>query len=175
MTCSPGAAVSRPVHRAFLTELWLPNGARHSHRIWWLRAAVLESFRKRAMPIYEYWCDNCHRTMSSYQQGFHAPAPPCPGCGKGGLKRVLSAFSVGKTHRDVYESILSDRQLTRGMMRNDPRALAEWNRRMSGGEKSPPEYEEITERMDKGEWPATQIEQKKRGKSGRRSGETQSC
>jgi len=36
------------------------------------------------------------------------------------------------------------------MMRNDPRALAEWNRRMSGGEKVAPEYEEITERMRRG-------------------------
>jgi hypothetical protein len=48
------------------------------------------------------------------------------------------------------------------MMRNDPRALAEWNKRMSSGEKSPPEYEEITERMERGEWPADQIEQKKK-------------
>lgn len=62
----------------------------------------------------------------------------------------------------MYEGILSDRDLTRGMMRNDPRALAEWNRRMSGGEKPTPEYEEITERMGRGEWPAAQIEQKKR-------------
>jgi hypothetical protein len=48
------------------------------------------------------------------------------------------------------------------MMRDDPRAIAEWNKRMSGGEKSPPEYEEITERMERGEWPTAQIEQKKR-------------
>ena len=47
-------------------------------------------------------------------------------------------------------------------MRDDPRAIAEWNKRMSSGEKSPPEYEEITERMEKGEWPATQIDRKKK-------------
>jgi len=69
---------------------------------------------------------------------------------------------VKKTYMDVYEGILSDRNLTQGMLRDDPRALAEWNRRMSGGEKSAPEYEEMTERMERGEWPAGQIEQKKR-------------
>jgi len=67
-----------------------------------------------------------------------------------------------KIYKDVYEDILSDRELTRGMMRNDPRALAEWNRRMSGGEKATPEYEEITERMERGEWPAKQIEERRK-------------
>jgi hypothetical protein len=67
-----------------------------------------------------------------------------------------------KTYKDVYEDILSDRDLTRGMMCNDPRALAEWNKRMSGGERPSPEYEEITERMERGEWPGRQIEEKKK-------------
>jgi len=65
-----------------------------------------------------------------------------------------------KTYKDVYEDILSNRELTEGMMHNEPRALAEWNKRMGGGEKPPPEYEEITERMERGEWPAEQIEAK---------------
>ena len=90
------------------------------------------------------------------------PPPPCPRCGNNKLKRIFSTFSVQKTYRDVYEDILSDRELTQGMMRDDPRAMAEWNKRMSSGEKSPAEYEEITERMERGEWPATQIEEKRK-------------
>jgi hypothetical protein len=69
-------------------------------------------------------------------------------------------------YRDVYEDILSDRELTQGMMRDDPRAIAEWNKRMSSGEKSPPEYEEITERMERGEWPVAQMEEKRKEFSG---------
>ena len=118
------------------------------------------------MPIYEYWCDSCHRIISLYQQSSSVPSPACPRCGKSELKRVFSTFSVQKTYRDVYEDILSDRGLTQGMMRDDPRAIVEWNRRMSGGEKPSPEYEEITERMEKGEWPATQIEEKRKEFSG---------
>ncbi len=67
-----------------------------------------------------------------------------------------------KTYKDVYEDILSERELTQGMMCNDPRALVDWNKRMSGGEKAGPEYEEITERMEKGEWPVEQIEGKRK-------------
>jgi len=89
-------------------------------------------------------------------------SPACPRCGNSELKRVFSTFSVQKTYRDVYEDILSDRELTQGMMRDDPRAMADWNKRMSSGEKPLPEYEEITERMERGEWPVAQIEEERR-------------
>jgi hypothetical protein len=98
--------------------------------------------------------------------------PTCPRCGSSELKRLFSTFSVQKTYRDVYEDILSDRELTQGMMRDDPRAMAEWNKRMSGSEESPPEYEEITERMEGGEWPAAQIEEKRKQFSGQGEGKS---
>ena len=59
-----------------------------------------------------------------------------------------------KTYKDVYEDILSDSQLTRGMLADDPKALAEWNRRMGQGEEIAPEYEEMIGKMEKGEMPA---------------------
>jgi len=52
------------------------------------------------------------------------------------------------------------------MMHDNPKAIVEWNRRMSSGEKPPPEYEEITERMERGEWPDTQVEEKRKEFSG---------
>ncbi|MGB5924490.1 MAG: FmdB family zinc ribbon protein [Dehalococcoidia bacterium] len=126
------------------------------------------------MPIYEYWCDSCRRVVSSYRPSSSVPPPPCPRCGNSELKRIFSTFSVQKTYRDVYEDILSDRELTQGMMRDDPRAITEWNKRMSGGEKSPPEYEEITERMERGEWPITQIEEKRKEFSGQEESKSKS-
>jgi len=59
-------------------------------------------------------------------------------------------------------------------MRDDPRAIAEWNKRMNSGEKSPPEYEEMTGRMEKGEWPVTQIEEKKKELSSQGEGKSES-
>ena len=98
------------------------------------------------------------------------PPPDCPHCSNSDLKRVFSTFAVQKTYRDVYEDILSDRELTQGMMRDDPRAMAEWNKRMSGGEKPAPEYQEITERMEAGEWPAAQIAEKRQQFTGQGEG-----
>ena len=113
------------------------------------------------MPIYEYWCDSCQRKISRYEREFSPPSPQCPYCGNTQLRRLFSTFSMHKTYKDVYEDILSDRELTQSMMHNDPRAMAEWNRRMTGGERESPEYEEIVERMDRGEWPAEQMAARK--------------
>jgi hypothetical protein len=33
---------------------------------------------------------------------------------------------------------------------------------MTGGEKAPPEYEEITERMERKEWPVKQMEERRK-------------
>ena len=113
------------------------------------------------MPIYEYWCNSCQRKISLYQQNLSSPSS-CPNCGNSDLKRIFSTFAMHKTYHDVYEDILSDRELTQGMMRNDPRAMADWNKRMSGGEKVGPEYEEITEKMERGEWPVKQLEERRK-------------
>ena len=105
------------------------------------------------MPIYEYWCQHCQRKVMLYLPTFSQSSPPCPQCGNNTLQRLFSTFSVHKTDKDVYDDILSDSQLTKGMMSNDPKALVEWNRRMSRGEKAPAEYEEMITRMGKGEMP----------------------
>jgi putative FmdB family regulatory protein len=110
------------------------------------------------MPLYEYRCQECQHKVMLYSPTFSGTIPPCPQCGKAALKRLLSTFSVrSKTYKDVYENILSDSQLTRGMMADDPRALAEWNRRMSQGEEVAPEYEDMVGRMEKGEMPCEPV------------------
>jgi len=110
------------------------------------------------MPVYEYNCHSCKRKVSVYVRRFEdASSAICPKCGNKEMQRLFSTFSVKKTYMDIYEDILSDRQLERGLMRNDPRALSDWNRRMSRGMEDntiAPEYEEMVERMDKGEFPA---------------------
>jgi putative FmdB family regulatory protein len=107
------------------------------------------------MPLYEYWCDHCRRKVTIYSHTFPDGTPPCPTCGNESLRRLLSTFAVrSKTYKDVYEDILSDSKLTRGMMADDPKALAEWNRRMGQGEEVAPEYEEMVGRMEKGEMPS---------------------
>ncbi len=108
------------------------------------------------MPIYEYRCNNCRRRVEVFAQGFSSlPKPSCTRCGSEDLTRMLSKFAVrrSKSDKSVYDDILSDSKLTRGLMRNDPRALAEWSRKMSraADEDITPETEELMDRMEAGE------------------------
>ena len=106
------------------------------------------------MPLYEYWCQRCQCKLILLLPSFSESLPPCPQCGDKALQRIFSTFSVLKTDKTVYEDILGDSGLTRGMLSNDPRALAEWNRRMSRGENVAPEYEEMLDKMERGEMPS---------------------
>lgn len=105
------------------------------------------------MPIYEYWCHHCRRKVTLYLPLSHQSTPDCPQCQGNALQRLFSTFSVRKTDKDIYENILNDSQLTEGMLNNDPKALAEWNKRMSRGEKVAPEYEDMVEKMERGDMP----------------------
>ena len=107
------------------------------------------------MPIYEYWCNNCRKKLDIYSPTFTSDNPDCPNCHKSTLQRLLSTFMVQKSYKDVYDSILSDSQLMKGMMGNDPKSLAEWNKRMSGEEPTAPEFQETMERMERGEMPSS--------------------
>ena len=105
------------------------------------------------MPVYEYWCNNCKLKVEVYLPRFKSNTPPCPKCNNASLQRRFSSFMVQKSYKDVYDNILSDAQLMKGMMNNDPKALAAWNNKMSGGEPVAPEYQESLERMEHGETP----------------------
>ncbi len=108
------------------------------------------------MPIYEYNCNNCKKKVSIFFKSYDAASASCPKCGSKDMQRLFSTFKVKKTYMDIYEDILSDRQLERGLLSNNPKALADWNRRMSMGMEDnniAPEYEEMVEKMDRGEFP----------------------
>ena len=108
------------------------------------------------MPIYEYWCPVCRRRVSLYVRLASATAAPaCPQCKGANLRRLFSTFAVRKSEMSTYEDILSDNQLVKGLEQNNPRALAEWNRRMgSGGDEGVgPEHEEMLARLEAGEMP----------------------
>lgn len=48
------------------------------------------------MPIYEYYCKNCHVILNFYSRTLTpAKTPSCPHCGWRRLKRQVSAFSAG--------------------------------------------------------------------------------
>ena len=106
------------------------------------------------MPIYEYRCNSCNRKSSVYVKvPSESMARPCTHCGSTEQIRLFSSFMVRKTYKDVYDDILSDNDLVKGMMANDSRALATWSRKMEGTaeQETGPEYQEMMQRIDKGE------------------------
>ena len=107
------------------------------------------------MPIYEYRCQSCLRRVSIYLRD-PSSSPQCPFCGSEELVRLFSSFAMRRGgYKEIYEDILSDQRLADAMMRNDPKALAEWNKRMSRGmdEDVSPEHKEMLEKMEHGEMP----------------------
>ena len=105
------------------------------------------------MPLYEYRCNSCHRRVTILIRDFSASSITCPNCGSTKLERLFSSFAITRSDMSIYDDILYDSQLVRGMEHNDPRALAEWEKRMSRGAAVAPEYEEMMERMEAGGMP----------------------
>ncbi|MDM7999890.1 MAG: zinc ribbon domain-containing protein [Dehalococcoidia bacterium] len=107
------------------------------------------------MPVYEYRCQNekCRRKVSVLVRSLSEPVEvTCSHCGGKNLTRLFSTFARVRTDQDVYGDILDDPVLVNRMMHNDPKALVEWSRRLGGteGEKTP-EYQEMIERLERGE------------------------
>jgi len=49
------------------------------------------------MPIFEFYCPDCHRIFSFLsRRPVGSRTPPCPRCGKGGLVRQVSRFAVSR-------------------------------------------------------------------------------
>lgn len=52
------------------------------------------------MPIYEYLCLSCNGRFSHLARRFDQPPPPCPGCGAGEVKKLLSRVQIGRSEAD---------------------------------------------------------------------------
>lgn len=103
------------------------------------------------MPIYEYRCKKCRRRVSIFVRGFGGSPVSCPRCGSTELDRLFSTFAIrGKSDQEIYEDILSDKKLVEGLKGNNPKALAEWNQRISRGEGVSPEFDEMVEGLQTG-------------------------
>jgi putative FmdB family regulatory protein len=128
------------------------------------------------MPVYEYLCRKCRHKFTIFVQSSTGAGntPVCARCQSTEIVRIFSTFSVrSKTDKEIYEDILSDQRLQGAMLAGDPKALAEWNKRMTQGldQETTPEYEEMLERMEKGEMP-TQLMQQLKGEQPEQSKES---
>ncbi len=99
------------------------------------------------MPIYEFYCDDCHTIFNFLSRQVNTEKRPgCPLCSRPDLERQVSSFAVSKGRPESEEQQsgmpdMDEEKLERAMLsmagemegldENDPRAMARFMRRFS--------------------------------------------
>lgn len=108
------------------------------------------------MPLYEFRCQNCRNRVSiqlSYAE-YGVKAVSCPICGSSALTRLIGRVRIAKSE-DRHLDDMSDPSFLGDVDENDPKSLARAMKKMGQemGEDLPPEFNEITDRLESGEDP----------------------
>ena len=108
------------------------------------------------MPNYDYRCPDCQQRFTvflSYAE-YGKKKVACPVCGGTRVQRVIGRVRVAKSE-DRRLDDLSDPSFLGGVDENDPKSIARAMKKMGQemGEDLPPEFNEITDRLEAGEDP----------------------
>lgn len=123
------------------------------------------------MPIYEFYCADCHTVFSFLARRPNTTKrPACPRCGRPRLKRKISRFAISKGRSESHEADelppgVDEAKMERAMAEmareaegideDDPRQMARMMRRLSdtAGLRFGQGMEEAMRRMEAGEDP----------------------
>lgn len=122
------------------------------------------------MPVYEYYCDECHTIYSFRVQSLDTrQKPKCPDCGSRKLEKKISLFAISKGRSEdeghgefpnIDESALERALMALeseagGLDEENPRAMAKFMRKLydSTGLQMGSGMEEAIGRMEAGEDP----------------------
>ena len=108
------------------------------------------------MPVYEYFCSACQNKVGvrmSYAE-YGQKKPVCPVCGGRDLRRRIDRVRIAKGE-DRRLDDMSDPSFLGDVDENDPKSLARAMKKMGKemGEDLPPEFDEITGRLEAGDSP----------------------
>ena len=108
------------------------------------------------MPVYEFRCQNCQSRVGiqlSYAE-YGVKKVACPNCGSNKLNRLIGRVRIAKSE-DRRMDDMSDPSFLGDVDENDPKSLARAMKKMGQemGEDLPPEFSEITSRLESGEDP----------------------
>lgn len=108
------------------------------------------------MPFYEYKCRTCGKRVRLFMtfEEYDEKEPTCPKCSSTELQRLISRVAVAKSEDARMDSLMDESALA-GLDEEDPRALGHFMRKMSRemGEDMGDEFEEVVDRLEKGESP----------------------
>jgi putative FmdB family regulatory protein len=108
------------------------------------------------MPNYDYRCQDCQQRVTLFQTYADYGVKPvsCPLCGSRRLKRIIGRVRVAKSEERRADD-LADASFLDDVDESDPRSLGRAMKKMGRemGEELPPEFDEITGRLESGEAP----------------------
>ena len=105
------------------------------------------------MPIYEYRCGGCKRTVSILTlRVSEVVEPVCEHCGSRALTRLMSRFALGRSEESRLDSLADDSSLA-GLDENDPKSMARWMRKMGKelGEDAGDDFDQMVDELEAGE------------------------
>ncbi len=111
------------------------------------------------MPLYDYVCPDCGQRFEiflTYKEYGKKPVA-CPHCKSRNVRRRVPRVRVAKSEDSRMDSLagdFSDPSALAGL-ENDPQAMGRMMRKMGRemGEEMPPEFDEVVDRLEKGENP----------------------
>lgn len=121
------------------------------------------------MPIYEFYCDDCHTIFNFFSRSVNTTKTPnCPRCKTRPLSRRMSAFAItgrAKEDGDMEDLPIDESKMTQAMQmlageaermnEDDPRQAADLMRKLTSmtGLELGPGMQEALNRMQDGEDP----------------------
>jgi len=108
------------------------------------------------MPVYPFLCLGCDRRFEQFLtfQEYDQKKAACPHCGSRNVRRRMTRVRLLRSDEARADSLGSDLD-NMDALADDPRAMGRALRRMGQemGEDLPPEFDEVTGRLEHGEDP----------------------
>jgi putative FmdB family regulatory protein len=111
------------------------------------------------MPFYDYICLNCSKRFDVFMSfsEYGTRLVTCPNCKSRNVRRGIPRVRVAKSEESRLDNLSSDFSDPSALaeLENDPKAMGHMMRKMGNemGEEIPPEFNEVVDRLEKGQSP----------------------
>lgn len=120
------------------------------------------------MPVYEFYCENCHAIFNFLSRQVNTDKKPaCPRCGRPDLEKQVSAFAISKNRPEetdgmpdfdetrMEQAMIAMASEMEGINEDDPKAMVHFMRKFSklSGISLGDGMEEALSRLEAGEDP----------------------
>ena len=109
------------------------------------------------MPTYDFICNDCNQRFDVFQTFAEYGRKPvfCTHCNSKNVRRRMTKVRIAKSDDSRMESMTDEFSGLDGL-EEDPKAMGRMMRKMGkemGGEDLPPEFNEVVDRLEKGQSP----------------------